>query len=113
MQRARSRYSTVAIPKKLWKEIDRVVRMSGAYSNEAEFVREAIREKLQKVAIVEAKDVSHAELQKQLIAYIKEKGKAYPSDITTDLGIPYFSAIEIINKLVEEGILEEAGEEKA
>lgn len=87
--------------------------MSGAYSNEAEFVREAIREKLQKIAIVAAKDISQEELRKQLIAYIKEKGKAYPSDIASDLGVPYFSVSAAIKELVEEGILEEAREEKA
>ena len=112
MQRTKSsRYSTVAIPRKLWKEIDRVVRMSGAYSNEAEFVREAIREKLQKVAVVEANDISQPELQKQIIRYIKEKGKAHPSDMAADLGVPYFSVTGVINKLFEEGMLEQASEE--
>ena len=85
--------------------------MSGAYSNEAEFVREAIREKLQKVALVEVKDIPQPELQKQIIGYTKEKGKAYPSDIAAGLGVPYFSVTEVINKLVEEGILEQAKEE--
>lgn len=111
MQRSKSSaYSTVAIPKRLWKEIGKTVKISGAYSSEAEFVREAVREKLQKVAIVEVKDISQPELQKQIVKYIKEKGKAYPSDIAGDLSVPYFSAIEAINKLVEEGVIEQAGE---
>lgn len=108
-----SRYSTVAIPRKLWREIDRVVKMSGAYSNEAEFVREAIREKLQKVAVIESKDLSQTELRRQVVAYIKKNGRAYPSDIAADLSVPYFSVVAVINKLVEEGTLEEAVDEKA
>lgn len=106
-----SRYSTVAIPNKLWKEITKVVRMSGAYSNEAEFVREAVREKLQKVAIPKIKELSEQELRKQITRYIKDKGKAYPSDVAADLGVPYFSVTDVINKLVEEGMLEQAREE--
>ena len=111
MQRSKSSYSTVAIPKRLWKEIGKTVKMSGAYSNEAEFVREAVREKLQKVAIVEVKDISQPELQKQIMKYIKGKGRAYPSDIAADLHVPYFSVLEVINKLVEESVIERAGEE--
>lgn len=112
MQESKSaRYSTVAVPKKLWKELEKVVKMSGAYSNEAEFVREAIREKLQKVRIIEGRDISEPELQKKIIRYIKQKGKAYPSDIAADLGVPYFPVIEVIKKLVEKGELEEARDE--
>ena len=112
MQRSKSsRYSTVAIPRKLWKQIDKVVRMSGAYSNEAEFVREAIREKLQKVAFVKVKDIPQPELKEQIIVCIRDKGKVYPSDIAADLGVPYFSVTEVISRLVEDGILEQAKEE--
>ena len=56
-------------------------------------------------------EFSPPELKKQIIRYIKEKGKAYPSDIAADLGVPYFSVTEAINKLVKEGMLEQALEE--
>ncbi len=63
------------------------------------------------MAIVNVKEVSQSELRKQIIRYARQKVKAYPSDIAADLGVPYFDVTEVIAKLVEEGILEEAREE--
>ena len=104
------KYNTVAVPAKLWRQITKLVKASGAYANEAEFVREAIREKLQRVAVTESKSFSEERSRQAIIDYISKQGKAYPSDITADLGIPYFTVTETIRRLVEEGILEPAEE---
>ena len=107
MQRLKTpRYSTVAIPARLWKEISKIVEASGAYASEAEFVRDAIREKLQQVTVSEVRDIPEEELQHLIVEYIKNHGKAYPSDIATDLKVPYFTIVELINRLVEKGTLE-------
>lgn len=109
MQRSRaSRYNTVAIPARLWKEISKIVEVSGGYASEAEFVRDAVREKLQQVSISEVRELSQKELEQQILGYIKEHDRAYPSDIATDLKVPYFSVTSTINRLVEKGILEPA-----
>jgi Arc/MetJ-type ribon-helix-helix transcriptional regulator len=100
------RYATVAIPVRLWNEISKIVEISGAYASEAEFVRDAVREKLQQVAISEVKDIPKEELEQLIVGYIQEHGRAYPSDIAADLRIPYFSVIDLINRLVEKGTLE-------
>ena len=100
------KYKTVAIPVKLWNEISRIVKATGIYNNEAEFIREAIRGKLGEVSIVETRSVPEEKVEEEVISYIKEKGKAYPSDITADLGIPYFTVTDIIQKLVQKGRLE-------
>ncbi len=65
-----------------------------------------------KVTLVEIKDVSEHELKNRILKYIKEKGEAYPSDIAADMGVPYFGVTEIINRLVEEGVLEQGGGNK-
>jgi len=104
------KYKTVAIPLKLWKEISHVVKATGLYSSEAEFVRDAIRSKLGEVSIVEMRNVLKGKVEEEIIRYIKEKRRAYPSDITADLGIPYFAVVDVIQKLVREGILEPAEE---
>jgi len=107
MQRCKaSRYNTVAIPKRLWKEISKIVEVSGAYANEAEFVRDAVREKLHQFTISEVRDIPEEELKQLIVEYIKKHGKAYPSDIAADLKIPYFMVIDSINKLVDKGLLE-------
>lgn len=107
MQRPRaSRYRTVAIPVRLWKEISKIVEASGAYASEAEFIRDAVREKLQQVAISEVKDISEEQLEKLLVEYIEKREKAYPSDIAADLKVPYFIVTDMIQRLTEKGILE-------
>ena len=100
------RYKTVAIPIRLWNEISRLVEATGVYGNEAEFVRDAIRSKLGEVSIVEMRDIPEEKVEEEIVSYIKERGRAYPSDITADLGIPYFTVTNIIEKLVREGTLE-------
>ena len=104
------KYKTVAIPVKLWKEISRIVKATGLYSSEAEFVRDAIRSKLGEVSIVEMRSIPEEKIEEEIIRYVKEKERAYPSDITAYLGIPYFTVVDIIKKLVREGILEPAEE---
>ena len=85
-----------------------IVEVSGAYASEAEFIRDAVREKLQQVSISEVRELSQKELEQQVIGYIKEHGRAYPSDVVADLSVPYFSVTSMINRLVEKGILEPA-----
>ena len=104
------KYKTVAIPLGLWKEISHVVNATGMYSSEAEFVRDAVRSKLGEVSIVETKSIPEERIGEEIVKYIREKGKAYPSDITADLGISYFTVVKAIEKLVREGVLESTEE---
>jgi len=104
------RYKTVAIPIGLWNEVSHIVKATGIYSSEAEFVREAVRGKLGEFSIVEARSVPEGKVEEEIIRYIEERGKAYPSDITVDLGIPYFTVLKVIEKLVKEGKIKPAEE---
>jgi Arc/MetJ-type ribon-helix-helix transcriptional regulator len=103
-------YSTVAIPAGLWMQVRRLVQATGSYSNEAEFVREAVREKVRAVSVVELKDMPEERVREAILNCIRKKGRAYPSDITAELGIPYFDVVEAIEKLVQEGLLVSAEE---
>ena len=104
------KYKTVAIPIGLWNEISRLVEATGFYGNEAEFVRDAIRSKLGEVSIVEVRDIPEERVEEEIVSYIRERGRVYPSDITADLGIPYFTVTSTIEKLVEKGTLEPVAE---
>jgi len=69
-------------------------------------VRDTVRSNLGEVSIVEARSVPEEKVEEEIINYLKKRGRAYPSDITADLGIPYFTVVEAIQKLVREGKLE-------
>jgi len=96
----------VATPLGLWDRISEVVKRTGLYNNEAEFTREAVREKLEEIEVIEPVDLSDEEIYQQIISYLKDKGRAYPSDICIKLGIPYFKVLEALEKLVEKGVVE-------
>ena len=51
-------------------------------------------------------DLSDEEIYQQIISYLKDKGRAYPSDICIELGIPYLKVLEVLEKLVEKGVVE-------
>ncbi len=97
MARAETKqYNTVAIPTGVWKQITRLLEATGSYTSEAEFVREAVREKLRQVSILELNDMPESRVRETILDCMKERGEAYPSDITADLGIPYFTVAEVI-----------------
>ncbi len=102
----KSKYKSVAIPLGLWERISKVVKRTGIYNNEAEFIREAIREKLEEIEVVEPVDLSDEEIYERVLSFLKDRGRAYPSDICIELGIPYFKVLEVLEKLVEERIVE-------
>ena len=103
--RTKAKYKSVAIPLGLWERISEVVKRTGLYNNEAEFIREAVREKLEEIEVIEPLDLSDEEIYQKIISYLKEKGRAYPSDICIELGIPYFKVLEALEKLVEKGVV--------
>ena len=109
MQRSKTpKYRTVAITSKLWKEISKIVEVSGSYAGEAEFVREAVREKLRQITVSEVRDIREEELERLIKDYINKHGRAYPSDKAAGLGVPYFTVTNLISRLVVRGVLEQA-----
>jgi len=50
--------------------------------------------------------------RERVIAYMKEREKAYPSDISEELEIDYGEVMEITKHLIEEGIVEFADDKK-
>jgi len=104
--RAKTKYKSVAIPLGLWDRISEVVKRTGLYNNEAEFIREAAREKLEEIEVIEPVDLSDEEIYQQITSYLKDRGRAYPSDICIELGIPYFKVLEALEKLVGKGVVE-------
>ena len=63
-------------------------------------------ETLVEVSIVDWRSVTEERAEEEIVNYIKRNKRAYPSDITVELGIPYFTVLDIVHNLVEKGVIE-------
>ena len=88
-------------PKEL-EEIEKLVE-EGFYMNTADFVRTAVREKLESIQIIDVRNVSKEKAEKEIIEYLKKNKKAYPSDIADALQLDFDLVLEIIKGLAKEG----------
>ncbi|MBI2971008.1 MAG: hypothetical protein HYY37_01160 [Candidatus Aenigmarchaeota archaeon] len=75
----------------------------GFYMNTADFVRMAVREKLESIKIIDVRDLSKDKARKEVIEYIKDNKQAYPSDISDALKIDFDMVLEIVKELAKEG----------
>ncbi len=81
---------------------------SGVYLNTSDFVRGAIRDKLQaleKTEIIRIRDIDYATAKKEVIDYYRLHREAYPSDIANKLGISLETMYKIVGELKKEKML--------
>ena len=86
------------------KEIEKIGMLinEGFYMNTADFVRMAIREKLESVKILDIRNVPKEKAKKEIVEYLMKNRKVYPSDIADSLQIDYDLVLEVIKELMEE-----------
>ncbi|MBI5332915.1 MAG: hypothetical protein HZB65_05035 [Candidatus Aenigmarchaeota archaeon] len=85
-------------------EIEKLVE-EGFYMNTADFVRMAIREKLESIKVIDIRNVTKDKAMKEVLDYLKKNRKAYPSDIADALNLDFDLILEITKDLVKEGRL--------
>ena len=90
-------------PKEL-EEIEILVS-EGFYMNMADFVRSAVREKLDAIKVIDVRNVDNTRAEKEIIEYMKKNKNAYPSDIADALNLDFDAVLEIIKNLVRAGRL--------
>ena len=90
-------------PKEL-EEIEMLVS-EGFYMNMADFVRSAVREKLDAIKVIDVRNVDNTRAEKEIIEYMKKNKNAYPSDIADALNLDFDAVLEIIKNLVRAGRL--------
>ena len=94
------------------KEMERIQFLveGGFYLNVSDFVREAIREKLQEIRVLELRDLDLKTAEKEIIDYLKKrKGEdVYPSEIIEDLSIEVETVFRVLEKFRKERIISEA-----
>lgn len=82
---------------------------SGYYLNVSEFIREAVREKLEKLGemkIVVVKKTTKQKAKKEIIHYFRSHPGAYVSEAADALGIDTVLAFEAVSELVKEDKLQ-------
>jgi len=88
-------------------EIEQINKLveAGLYLNPSDFIREAVREKLQSIKVIEYRDVDYETAKKEVAGYFQMKGEAYASDASTDLQLDYDLVCKIMDDLEKEGQL--------
>ena len=89
-------------------EIDQINKLieAGFYLNPSDFIREAVREKLAAIKVIEYRDVDYKTAKKEVAGYFQMKGEAYASDASTDLQLDYELVCNIMDDLEKEGKME-------
>lgn len=88
-------------------QINKLVQ-AGLYLNPSDFIREAVREKLAAIKVIEYRDVDYETAKKEVAGYFKMKGEAYASDASQDLELDYELVCKIMDDLEKEGQMEAA-----
>lgn len=86
-------------------QINKLVE-AGFYLNPSDFIREAVRDKLAAIKVIECRDVDYETAKKEVAGYFRMKGEAYASDASTDLQLDYDLVCRIMDDLEKEGQLE-------
>ncbi|MCK4476305.1 MAG: ribbon-helix-helix protein, CopG family [Methanophagales archaeon] len=75
----------------------------------AEAIRDAIDfyyDYVRGLKVIELRDVSKEQAEKEILEYVKEKGKAWTDEISDDLRIDIVLVNEILKELAEKGVVE-------
>ena len=76
---------------------------AGLYTSVSEFIRDSVREKLEDIEVMDLRDVSYKEARKEILNYIKSKGRAWTSEIADDLRLDLEIVVKVLNELSNEG----------
>ena len=76
---------------------------AGLYRSSADFLREAVRDKLESMEVVSVQDVDLRKAERMIEDHlIKHPGPSFASEIADALGLEYGVTLKIIQKLLEE-----------
>ena len=77
---------------------------SGVYRNFADFLREAVHDKLSSMEIISVQKADVRKAERMIEEYLKEHfGPSFASEIADALGLEYGITFKTIHKLLEEG----------
>ncbi|MDR3062566.1 MAG: ribbon-helix-helix domain-containing protein [Methanobrevibacter sp.] len=85
-------------------EINKLVN-AGSFLSTSDFIREAIRDKLESIKILNIRDLNYKTAKKEILGYYKKNKEAYIHDVANDLELDLEIVATITNELVKEGRL--------
>ncbi len=85
-------------------EIQKLVD-AGVYLNASDFIRDAVRKKLESLKVVKVRDVSYKDAKKEVLGYLQSYREAYPHQVAEDLELDYDLVWKITEELKKEGRL--------
>lgn len=100
--------AAVRLSKSDYAKIQRLID-AGLYRSYADFLREAVRDKLGSMEVVSVKDVAAKEAERIIENYLKNHpGPSFASEIADALGLEFDITFKTINKLLKEGRIKKA-----
>jgi len=76
------------------------------YRSSADFLREAVRDKLRTMEVISLRGVDLETAEKMIIEYLKKNpGSSFVSEIADALGIEYTIAFKAAHNLIEKGVI--------
>lgn len=82
---------------------------AGLYRSSADFLREAVRDKLRTMEVVSLRDVDLETAERMITEYLeRHPGSRFVSEIADALGIDYTAAFNAIRNLLEKGLIRKA-----
>jgi Arc/MetJ-type ribon-helix-helix transcriptional regulator len=99
--------SGVRLPEKERERVKTLIEM-GYYMNFADFLRDAVRSKLEEFEFAFVREVDVKTAKKEIVEYIKKNPNVYADEIARDLNMDAETVIKAVHELIEEKKLEES-----
>jgi Arc/MetJ-type ribon-helix-helix transcriptional regulator len=100
--------AAVRLSKSDYAKIQQLVE-AGLFRSSADFLREAVRDKLESMEVVSVQDVDSRKAERMIEDYLtKRPGPSFASEIADALGLEYGVTFKVIQKLLEEGRVRKA-----
>jgi len=82
---------------------------AGLYRSSADFLREAVRDKLESLEVVSVRDLDSRKAERMIEDYlVKHPGPSFASEVADALGLEYSITFKTVHKLLEEGRVRKA-----
>jgi Arc/MetJ-type ribon-helix-helix transcriptional regulator len=83
-------------------EINKLVE-SGIFLSSADFVRQAIRDKLEAIKVIKIRDIDYNTAKKEILGYYQSYESSYMSDVANNLELDLELVAKITEELIKEG----------
>jgi hypothetical protein len=78
---------------------------AGIYLSFSDFIREAIRDKLKAVKVINLRDIDYDTAKKEILGYYRSYSEAYDYEVADDLELDYEFVCQVLEELESEGRL--------